>query len=120
MEVRLSFNLYRENEMYVEAVGWGKDGSWHWNVYLHISSESELYNVDSETLPFHCGATYDKKETDEPFVMECEWQKKYTARKIGSDYSHLYDDFTNYSPFDGIPAQIENDANSLIEAIKDD
>ncbi len=118
MRTKIAFTMYTENKVHVEVVGWGEPDHWNWNVYLHISKESRLYNVDAEKLPFHRGQTLDNRETTEPFDLKYEWQKKHITRKIGSDYSHLYDDFSRCSPFNGIPAQIENDANALIKILK--
>lgn len=98
--------------------GWGDD--WKWNVYAVIFDNHPFHqNVDAAmTLPFHWGSTYEKRIVTSPaHGIRYDWEKVHDVLKLGSDYQH-YDDHYEYAhPNNGIPWQIEADAEDLVLAL---
>ena len=122
----LEFKIASEDSYSVTIIAWNRKEAldqWHWNVYAHIYDKHPLFDNPEnavETLPFHCGATYDKIITTEPAQgIKYDWQRINKTLKIGSDYAHIYDNYDNHpSPFEGIPSGIEADALELIGALE--
>lgn len=102
----------------VQVVGWTRDGRHHWNVYAKISSKSPIYNNDFDDAPFHGGVTMDDRNKSQAFEVKYDHQREHEYRKVGSDYGHYMDCYEYYSPIDGIPYDVQKDAESLIEYIE--
>jgi len=127
---KTSWRVYEGKHYSIEVVCWVKwvdrdknEPVYGWNVYLYIMSEHNLYDKDSflkDQLPWHCGCTYDSKVIEQPFELKYDFQRVTEYKKIGSDYSHLYDDaYETFSPSDGIPASIHCDVLELIKTLED-
>ena len=109
----IKFKHSKGKDWSIEVCGWESHAEWRWNVYLYLMPNHSLYKKDLDFLPFHCGITFDEVQTSIAFEHKYDFQKLMEWRKIGIDYSQLYDDFTQYSALDGIPAQVKNDADNL-------
>ncbi|XUV83520.1 hypothetical protein ACREYP_08905 [Enterobacter sp. TMH.L2] len=109
------------SEWRVKVKGWNNGTSWCWNIYLLITPGHDLFTKPENffhDLPFHGGATYDRVNTVDWPEYKYDFQKPISFREIGSDYSHLHDDFTECSPYDGIPNAVLSDANALISYLQ--
>jgi deoxyadenosine/deoxycytidine kinase len=114
--------VYRDTDFSVEIKSWGDLDKHHWNVYAYIFDTHRLFNHFDAVydLHFHGGITYEQLIRHTPAQeIKYEWQKEYTYLKVGSDYSHLYDDwFATQNPANGIPFEIKSDASKLVEELK--
>jgi len=121
---KVEFKIKQGKTFLVTAVGWQYNEKWNWNIYASIFEAHPLFDdvENAKQLPFNCGCTLDKIITDSPTGNQSDWydfEKEYKTLKLGSDYSHIYDDYDNHpSPFDGLPGFIERDALELVEALE--
>lgn len=114
--------IYRDRNFSVLVRGWKSGDEFKWNVYANIFDTHPMFgNVDAmKCLPLHGGPTYDRVITMEPAGgIMYEWQKQEKSYKIGSDYSHAWDNYENDSYEDGIPPMIRHDAEELAQHLFD-
>lgn len=105
----------------VKVKGWSNGVNWCWNVYLLITPEHQYFDKEEAfffDLPFHGGVTYDRINTVDWPEYRYEHQRPCRYREIGSDYAHLYDAFTEESPYDGIPFKVLKDAKDLLSHLQ--
>jgi hypothetical protein len=106
----------------VQIKAWRSGMGWGWNVYALIFDGHPLHqNVDAAlNLPFHWGATFDKRIVTSPAQgIQYDWEKVSDCLKIGSDYMHCDDHHENDDPKDGIPSNILRDAKKLAQELHD-
>ena len=130
MDLKLNFdtpsyewNVYLGKTFSVQVRGWkhpsGTD--WSWNVYAFIYDTHPLFNDvkhAKDVLPFHWGTSLANIVTTAPAEgIQYEWQRESRVLKLGSDYQHYQDDYTECDPKDGIPWAIRNDSEALIHAL---
>lgn len=129
----MEFYIAREKTFSVTVKGWNRIGfngsdfenpveQFHWNVYASIYDGHPLFKAPQdaiESLPFHGGCTYDKLiTTSKSLGNEYDKSEDCTILKLGSDYTHLHDDYDNHpSPLNGIPSNVEFDAKRLADAL---
>lgn len=113
--------VYRDANFSVEVRSWGDLGKHHWNVYANIFDTHPFFNDIEKALDlhFHGGVTYDQRISQSPAQgIRYDWQKEHIYLKVGSDYSHLYDDwFADQDPACGIPIEIQRDATTLVDQL---
>lgn len=116
---KVTWTLHKDRNFSVQVVCWHNGINYCWNVYTNIFDSHELFkSIDGiDNLPMHCGVTYDQLMTIGFVEKKYDWQKDSEYRVIGSDYSHLYDNYEDCSSSDGIPFRILSDANELIAAM---
>lgn len=94
-----------------------------WNVYVNVSDTHPLFNRPNciHSAPMHGGVTYEEKFSQTPaFGIKYDWQKEHVYYKFGSDYAHAYDEyFEEYDGVDGVPFEIQRDAQELVEWMLD-
>lgn len=118
----VEWKLKQHKTFSVTANAWMSGDKWNWNVYALIYESHPLFNEPGyaiQNLPFHGGCTFDKVIT---FAQSGgnEYDKRDPVKtlKLGSDYAHLNDDYDNHpSGFDGIPYNIERDAQELFDTL---
>jgi len=124
---KLKFELAREWTLKTNTFGiqircWDLSGRWVWNMYALIYDNHPLFKDPERAynLDFHGGCTYDEKISSEPARgIKYDWQKLRSMLKIGCDYNHYRDDYFNECrPEDGIPLEIQQDAESLYRQLE--
>lgn len=130
----MEFYIERGKDFCVIIKGWNRIGfndgdlenpveKFNWNVYACIFESHPLFSdVERamDVLPFSGGVTYDKLISTSPTGGN-KYDKKEASSilKLGSDYGHSWDDYDSHqSPKDGVPSHIMNDANNLVEKLK--
>lgn len=124
----VSFWIHKGSDCSVEVKAWARDGLdgeklWHWNVYGHVFENHRMFATPEilQNMPLHWGASFDEFRTSRPaFGIKYDWQKENRAYTFGSDYSHYNDPESWPAPLDGIPWQVEKDAQELAEWLKED
>ncbi len=104
----------------IEIICWLiNDTDFVWNVYANIFESHKLFNNIEKALeaPFHGGYSYDHILTYIPAQgIKYDWQKEKKTLRIRCDYNHLGDNYFNScGPDNGIPQEILNDCDELIE-----
>ncbi|SER26098.1 hypothetical protein SAMN05216522_11746 [Rosenbergiella nectarea] len=113
---KFTWTLHKDSNFSVQVVGWHSGRCYSWNVYANIFDSHPLFNSTDgiESIPMHCGITYDQLITTGFIEKKYDWQKDSQYRVVGSDYTHLYDNYEECAPSDGIPYPILVDARELI------
>lgn len=118
----VEWSIYQDRNFSVVIRGWKSAEEFKWNVYAYIFDTHPLFGkVEAMmSLPFHGGPTFDRVIRQEPAGgIKYDFQKVENFYKIGSDYSHAYDNYENDSYDDGIPAMIHHDAEELAQYLFD-
>jgi hypothetical protein len=108
-----------KNYEFIEK-GYGSEFRHHWNVYANIFHTHPIYETPelAKDLPLHGGCTFDKQTISQPIGgIRYDWQKVSNTLKVGSDYSHYMDHFEDEDPARGIPHEVFNDAEALVDAL---
>lgn len=108
--------IYKDRNFSVYVRGWKSGEEFKWNVYGCIFDTHPLFGkVEAmKSMPLHGGPTYDRLIVAEPAEgIKYEWQRVEKSYKIGSDYSHAFDNYEESSYEDGIPPMIRHDAEEL-------
>jgi hypothetical protein len=114
--------IHRTRDFSVIVRGWKSGDEFKWNVYAYVFDTHPLFGKVEAlmAMPFHGGPTYDRFFNSSPAAgIKYEWQKEDKYYKIGSDYSHCYDNYENDSYEDGIPTMIRYDAQELAQHLFD-
>jgi hypothetical protein len=117
----IQFRIAASKSFTVVVKAWLAMDKWQYNVYANIFENHPLFNdvEKAKSLPFNCGCTYDSFKANSPTSNDYEWQKETKALVVGSDYSHIHDNYDNHSsPFDSIPHEVLRDAKELVEALR--
>lgn len=116
---KVSWKLHKDRNFSVEVVCWHNGSAYCWNVYANIFDSHPLFKSTEgvESLPMHYGVTHDQLMTVGFVEKKYDWQKDASYRVVGSDYAHLYDNYEDCSPDDGIPGRILGDARELMAAL---
>lgn len=117
----VEFWVAREKTHTVSAKAWHCGARWNWNVYAYIFDNHPIYENNEAilNLPLHCGCTYDRIRTEQPFEIKYDFQLVTNTKIVGSDYNHIYDNYDNHpSPFDELPYYVESDAKELAAALE--
>tara|TARA_R110000822_G_scaffold62759_2_gene154515 strand:+ start:828 stop:1208 length:381 start_codon:yes stop_codon:yes gene_type:complete len=114
--VSVSFSNRGKNFNVVIKAWRPTESRWAWNIYVNLFERHPLFESNEAilNLPFHGGVTYDKSSRDEYLNGDL----RGLVKIVGCDYMHLYDDFENCSPLDGIPYSIKMDAEGLFRKLK--
>lgn len=114
------WTVYQGKTFSVQVRAWNSNDEWRWNVYALIFEGHRLHqNINAALcLPFHWGATYDKRIVTSPAQgKRYDWEKISDCLKIGSDYMHYEDNYEHCNPKAGIPPMIRHDAQQLVYAL---
>ena len=108
----------------VQVRGWTSQGlngvENRWNVYANVFDTHPWFgSMDALlNLHFHSGPTYERLITYEPAQgIRYDFERCDKVYKIGSYYSHAWDNYEHYSIDEGIPPIIRSDAEILAQQL---
>jgi len=116
--VSVTFNNHGKT-FNVEVKAWKLTPTkWAWNVYVHIFDGHRLFESNEAILdlPLHGGVTFDESSSSECLNGDL----RRLCKTVGCHYMHmrLQDDYENCSPLDGIPQEIEMEAQGLFRKLE--
>jgi hypothetical protein len=116
----IEWTIHQGKDFSVTVRGWTTQGlngvENRWNVYANVFDNHPFFGkIDALlSLHFHGGPTFEKLITTEPAQgVRFDFERINKTYKIGSDYSHAWDNYEHCAIDDGIPPMILQDAEEL-------